>query len=1083
MSKARILLVNDDVFQLSLIANFLEKEGWDVVSCSQTEKALEEIEKASPPFDLIITDLHMPVIDGWRFCRLLRSEEFKNYNNTPLLVVSATFSGVDAESITRDIGANAFLPIPFKTEDLRNAVVNLLQGKVHSVKKRVLVIEDSKSQRLVIKRTFDKAGFEVYEASTGREGVSLFHKVGPDIVILDYHLPDITGDKLISKFKKPPSLASVILITVEPSTKLAVKILRLGADAYVRKPFEPEYLVDLAYKTQRERALLRIEDLLEKRTRELRESKESFQTVADFTFNWEFWLNPDGSFAYCSPSCERITGYTKEEFLEGKISFIDLAHPDDRKLMQSFYSNALGGGSGQELPCKIRDKEGQTHWVAITWRPIVRENGMFNGVRGSVHDITGRQKVERQQNIFHNLAYSLSSIHSLDKALSLCLRAAVKGVEVDYGALFMIDKNNRALCRYEFGGPFDSSCSGEAFELGTKFLTILEKKQSVLLPPINMDRGLVNFLSEREVTLDAILPVKVDGKLRVFLVFASRKPKFIGMLEVRFLEILSDQIANTISRSELEEALRRSEAKFRSLFEFAGDAILILKDEVFVECNAKASEMFGSPRESILGKTLLDFSPDIQPSGEASSKLIADKISRALAGEPQFYFWQHKKPGGEIFDAEISLNRIELGDEIYLQAIIRDITERKRLEAQLQHAQKMEAIGTLAGGIAHDFNNILGGIMGYIDLLKMEMPPGSRQRKILMTIENAGKRAIELTKQLLMFSRKDEIETRCFDINRSIKNVSTLLKRTLDKKIEIVLELEDNIPGVVGDPGQLEQMIMNLCVNASDAMPNGGVLKIKTGFVDLDRLDKDTKVGRYFRGADLQEKEYVVLEISDTGCGMDEQTKRRIFEPFFTTKDVGKGTGLGLAMVYGIVKNHKGNIHVESKLGEGTVFTICLPAGGKVEVEEEIDLAEPAKGTGTILVVDDEEIIRNMLTEILQKLGYRILLACDGKEGVDVFEKNCQDIDLVILDMNMPIMDGRETFKKIKEIDPDVRALLTTGFSMTKGTQDILDEGFVGYITKPFTINQLSEKIREIMGDKRVREDPASVQAVENIMN
>ncbi len=1082
MSNARILLVNDDVFQLSLIANFLEREGWDVVSCSRTEKAIEEIEKASPPFDLIITDLHMPVIDGWRFCRLLRSEEFREYNKTPLLVVSATFSGVDAESITRDIGANAFLPIPFKTEDLKKAVENLLEGKVHAVKKRVLIIEDSKSQRLVIKRTFEKAGFDVYEAETGREGVSLFQKVNPDIVILDYQLPDITGDKLISKFKKPPSLASVILITVEPSTKLAVNILRLGADAYVKKPFEPEYLVDLAYKTQRERALLRIEDLLEKRTKELRESKESFQTVADFTFNWEFWLNPDGSFAYCSPSCERITGYTKEEFLEGKVTFVDLAHPDDKKLMQSFYSNALGGGSGQELPCKILDKEGQTHWVAITWRPIVRENGMFNGVRGSVHDITGRQKVEKQQNIFHNLAYSLNNVHSLDKALALCLRAAVKGIEVDYGALFLIGEDNVARCHYEFGGPFNSSCSGVEFELSPECRDLLERRKKVLLPTLDLGENLNNFLAKRDVNIDAILPISVDGKLRVLLVFGSRKSRFIGMLEVRFLEILSDQIANAISRAELEEALRRSEAKFRSLFEFAGDAILILRDEVFVECNAKASEMFGSPRESIIGKTLLDFSPEIQPNGEQSSNLIAEKISKALAGEPQFYYWQHRKPGGEVFDTEISLNRIELGDEIYLQAIIRDITERKRLEAQLQHAQKMEAIGTLAGGIAHDFNNILGGIMGYIDLLKMEMEPGSRQQKILMTIENAGKRAIELTKQLLMFSRKDELETRCFDINSSIRNVSTLLKRTLDKKVEIKLELEENIPGVVGDPGQLEQMIMNLCVNASDAMPDGGILRIKTSFVIREQIEEDAKLGRYFRGADLKEDEYVVLEISDTGCGMDEQTKRRIFEPFFTTKEVGKGTGLGLAMVYGIVKNHKGSIHVESKLGEGTVFTIFLPAGEKVEVEEKPDLCEPAKGTGTILVVDDEEIIRNMLTEILQKLGYKVLLACDGREGVEVFRENSGEIDLVILDMNMPVMDGRETFKEIKNIDPNVRALLTTGFSMSKGTQDILDEGFVGYITKPFTIHQLSEKIQEIMGARPMCEQSVPVRAVENVI-
>lgn len=1054
-SRPRILLVNDDVYQLSLIENLLEKEGWDVTSISQTEKAIEKIRK-EPPFDIVITDLHMPVIDGWRFCRLLRSQEFLEYNDTPLLVISATFSGADAEGITKDIGANAFLPIPFKPENLRKVVGKLLQGKCHCVKPKVLIVEDSRSQRYPICKSFKKAGFQVFEASTGEEATSIFQATNPDIVILDYQLPDITGDKLISIFKEPPSLTAVILITVNPSSELAVEILRLGADAYVRKPFKTEYLIDLTKKIQRERALLRIEDLLEKRTKELQKSRENFQTVADFTFNWEFWLNPDGSFVYSSPSCERLTGYPKEDFLKGAVQFNDLAHPEDQKIMESFYRNALGGGSGQELPCKIRDSEGEVHWVSITWRPIVKENGDFQGTRGCMQDITSKYKVEKQQKILRNLAFALNATNSIDKALQFCLRAAIQGVEFDLGAIFTVDEQKGEMkfncC---FGCALHRKYDQKIFHLNSEINNLFKNAIPIHLAPINLGSPLDQYFEEEGIHIDIFLPVKVEGKVLAFLLLGSKKTRLIGKLEIRFLEILGDQIARTISRAQLQEALRQSEAKFRSLFESAGDAILILKGEVIVDCNHKATDMFGCGRSDILGKSLDCFSPTTQPNGQSSSTLILEKIEAAIENGAQFYYWQHKKLTSETFETEISLNRFDLGHDIYLQAIIRDITERKRLEKQLQHAQKMEAVGTLAGGIAHDFNNILGGIMGYIDLLKMEAKSDDRTYQILNRVENAGQRAIELTKQMLTFSRRNQIEIRCFDINESIDNVANLLRRTLDKRIEVILDLNDQIPGILGDSGQIEQMIMNLSVNAADAMDDGGKLIIRTGLVDIDQTNFGNEV-------DLEEGTYVCLEISDTGCGMDEGTKRRIFEPFFTTKDVGKGTGLGLAMVYGIIKNHKGNIQVESELGKGTTFTILLPAGEKIEKQERIPCEMPVRGSGTILVVDDEEIIRNMLSEILEKLGYKILLAEDGRHGVEVFKKYQDKIDIVVLDMNMPVMGGRETFRKMKAINPDVRALLATGFAMNQSSQDLLDEGFLGYITKPFTINQLSYKIREI---------------------
>jgi signal transduction histidine kinase len=414
-----------------------------------------------------------------------------------------------------------------------------------------------------------------------------------------------------------------------------------------------------------------------------------------------------------------------------------------------------------------------------------------------------------------------------------------------------------------------------------------------------------------------------------------------------------------------------------------------------------------------------------------------------------------------------SLLRDASGAPIGFRGFLRDVSERKeaeaenkRLEIQVQQAQKMESIGTLAGGIAHDFNNILMGIQGNASLMALKTDPNHPSFEKIKNIETYVENGTELTQQLLGFARRGKYHAITTDINDVIEKSAIMFGRT-KKEIRIQMDLVPEIWTVDVDRGQIEQALLNLYVNAWQAMPEGGGLKLKTENVVLGADFINSQPYQ------VQAGDYIKITVTDTGIGIDKETQVRIFEPFFTTKEMGRGTGLGLASVYGIIKNHGGYINVYSEVGHGTTFTIYLPASVKpIQPEAKTVAPTVVTGNGTILLIDDEKMIIDVGQELLQELGYDVLTASSGQDAIEIYRAKSAEIDLVIMDLIMPGMSGGETFDRLKKINSHVKVLLSSGYSINGQAAKILERGCDGFIQKPFNLNQLSEKIQGIIAKK-----------------
>ena len=527
---------------------------------------------------------------------------------------------------------------------------------------------------------------------------------------------------------------------------------------------------------------------------------------------------------------------------------------------------------------------------------------------------------------------------------------------------------------------------------------------------------------------------------------------------LRCTATVPDNVVGLFAAARDVSLLKAAEEKnlgLAAIVESSDDAIIgKTLDGIITSWNQGATNIYGYRETEAVGKPITLLAPTVRHNE------VFRLLERIERGEHvEHYETVRLKKDGRKIEVSLTVSPIRNieGRIVGASTIAREITDQKTLQRQLQQAQKLEAIGTLAGGIAHDFNNLLQVTLGYSDLLLAEKREDDPEYADLSKILQAATSGAELVRRLLTFSRKVELKPIPLNLNRQIIQVEKILRRTIPKMIDIQIDLSNDLAKILADPTQMEQVLMNLAVNARDAISDKGTLSVSTRNINLD----EEYCGIH---AEAKPGEYVLLTVSDTGQGMDKRTIEHIFEPFYTTKELGRGTGLGLAVVYGIVKQHGGHIACYSEVGHGTSFYVYFPAID-TQVEPNVETTEvmPAFGTEMVLLVDDEDFVRDLGKRILSKAGYKVLTAANGKEALDFYQKERAGISLVILDLIMPEMGGTECLRELKKINPHLNVLIASGLAADPSLIESRELGASGFVSKPFKVRELLRQVRKAL--------------------
>ena len=698
-----------------------------------------------------------------------------------------------------------------------------------------------------------------------------------------------------------------------------------------------------------------------------------------------------------------------------------------------------------------------------------------------MEDITERKKTEEAlatkaslERIISETSRRFLTLIELDKSINACLADIGRFCAAGRAYLFQFTsdgttmKNTHEWCAPGVK-PEIENLQGLPLEMFPWWMKLLESggnihvKNVAALPP--EARAEKEILEAQNIKSVLVVPFLVENKLAGFLGFDNvASTRAWGEKELIPLRTLAEIMGTAVTRKRAVEALRQSEAQFRDLAD--------MLPQIVFETDVKGNLTFVNQNAfNTFGYTKDDFASGLNAAQMIVSKdrdRAADTMRKVLRGPSDVIGSEYnvrKKDGTEFPAIIYSTNFFREGNPAGLRGIMIDITnrkraeeERKKLQVQLIQAQKMEAIGTLAGGIAHNLNNILMGVQGRTSLMIMGKDTSDPDYEHLRGIEEYIKNAVELTRDLLGYARGGKYEVKPTDLNTLIKHENRMFGRT-KREIRVHEKYEKDQWTVEVDQGQIKQALLNLYVNAWQAMPSEGDLYTQTENVTFDKERREP--------FEIAPGRYVKISVTDTGVGMDAATRERIFDPFFSTKDVGQGSGLGLASVYGIIKNHGGFINVYSERGEGATFKIYLPAS---ERETEEEGPEPKRneiqyGQETVLLVDDEDMIVEVGKAMLEKLGYRAFIARSGQGALDLYENQGKKIDLVILDMIMPGMGGGETYDRLREIDGGVKVILSSGYSIEGQAKKIIDRGCSGFIQKPFAMEALSRMVREVLDE------------------
>jgi two-component system cell cycle sensor histidine kinase/response regulator CckA len=1085
-----VLVVDDDPLNRKLATFRLKQAGYEVELASGGQEALRQA-RSRPP-DGILSDVLMPGMDGFALCQEIRGDPA--LDSVPVVLVSAAYVDEADRELARKMGANALV---VRTSDLRDAIVALEQALELAAPPPLAPADDRVAalhrERLQVQLERQTAVNEALlrQAAVQATALSIIRGLA-EVMAQPKDVSQILGDVLVhcldaaglstgllyvaeaggsrrlqaqfgitanrradaeTGFGHPELLQRVVEGRVavafssgagaDPETQDF--LARLGHSSALIVPFvvlgetfgelvlasDTHDLSESAWTSFARSLALQFGQTvaLGQSLKRTAESEARYRALMEHASDSIFGLDAQGVILEANREAETLLGVPREQIVGRHISAFAPSPTGEPPEYVGRFVGALAARGG--LIDNVVLQRGDGTLVEVDFSMSVNDVGGKAYVLSIGHDVTQRNRAaaalrDAQKRLHHVVTSNPAVLYSLrpegQRLLGNWISANVERL-LGYSAEEALDPD-----------WFSSN-----------------------LHPDDRDR----VIAESATILDT-------GYLPQEYRFRHKRGRYIWLRAE--LRLLRDPDRNPVevvgswsdvtARKEVELRLQESEEKYRLLFDSNPHPMWVYDQETlaFLAVNDAALRHYGYSREEFLGMTALD----IRPAEEvASFKKEYEEYLAQHGGDVPFYSqhtFKHRKKDGTIIEVDIAANPILFEGRKAWLLLATDVTEKRSLEAQLLQAQKIESMGRLAGGVAHDFNNLLGVISGYGTLLQQKIGDTPRLKKYVDDILKASERAAGLTRQLLAFSRKQVLQPRILDLNAVVGEVEKMLRRLIGEDVQLVTILDEHLGSVKADPGQVEQILMNLAVNARDAMPRGGRLTIETSNVDLDRTYARLHPG-------VEPGLYALLAVSDTGHGMTPEVRARAFEPFFTTKEAGKGTGLGLATVHGIVKQSGGHIWLYSEPGQGTSFKIYLPRIDEPEEPAETPVPEAPlpRGTETILLVEDEASLRELVRECLEATGYTVLEARHGAEAIAICEGQSSTIGLVITDVVMPGMSGRELAEQLRGSRPDIQVLYMSGYTDDAVVVHGVMSAEMAFIQKPFTAAALARKVRELL--------------------
>jgi two-component system, cell cycle sensor histidine kinase and response regulator CckA len=887
---------------------------------------------------------------------------------------------------------------------------------------KVLCLEDSPQDLEIIRELLIEAGFDLSMewVDTEKKYTSLLRTKEFDVILSDFKLPGFDALGALRLHNEICPKIPFICVSGSIGEETAIELIKKGAVDYVLK----DRMVRLPSAIKRV-----LDEIKEKNARQqaeeaLRESEQRFQVLAENSPVGIFQTDMNGSTIYVNPQWCRIADLSEKEAMG--TGWLKAVHSEDRERLESGWKEATQVHNNSYAEYRFVHKDGAIAWVIGQAIPIRDSKHTIVGYVGTITDITERKGAEEELQ-FRNLLMSTQQEVSIDGIL----------VTNEMGKI--VSYNNQFVKMWNIS-PDVIESKIDRLILEAILNKMTEPRESVE----KMDYIVThkNESSWNEITLK-------DNRI-----FDHHSTPMWGADKKYYGRVW--HFRDITERKNIENALRESEKNYRELINGMNETVWIIDfNGDLVDVNDTAIKTLGYSKEELIRIGLF----------EIDSSLKKEDI-KALAGtmpedELQIFETTHKAKDGKIIPVEVYSSLIVYQGKKSILSIARDITERKRAEEAVRQMQKMEGLGTLAGGIAHDFNNILGIILAYNTGIKRYKDDPKKMELATDTITKAVDRGKTLVQQILTFARKTETAFGAVNVNEVVMEIMTMILETFPKTLTYAQNFEKGLPYINADRNQLYQALLNLCVNARDAMPNGGMLTINTRIV--------TGADLIVKHPDIMDNNYICIEVNDTGEGMSDDVKMRIFEPFFTTKGIGKGTGLGLSVVFGVIQTHKGFVDVESEVGKGTTFKLYLPALKAEEPiieKEEEKLEEIRGGTETLLVVEDEEMLMMSLQMLLVEKGYNVLPARDGMEALKIYQENKNGIALVLTDLGLPAITGLEVCQRIKKIKSNERVILATGYLDPDMKAELLEAGIQNILYKPYDLKRVLKVVREVLDEK-----------------